>query len=149
MALSHRNSYPKPGLRLEIRSTTMDSATYAEDSKGIMTLSWITLGVAISMALVHLFRVYLRLKHVPGPIWTKLTNVQRVLWVKTGRAHEIHQAMHDKYGEVVQFGPNMVSLANPAWIPTVYPIRPGFPKARIVSWWSFIKNAHSADEAFI
>jgi hypothetical protein len=122
----------------------MDSA---EDSKGKMAIFRIALGVAISMALVHLFRVYWRLRHVPGPIWAKLTNVQRVLWVKTGRAHEIHQAMHDKYGEVVQFGPNMVSLANPAWIPTVYPIRPGFPKARIVSWWLFKKNTRSADQA--
>jgi hypothetical protein len=51
--------------------------------------------------------------------------------VKTKRAHEIHQEMHDKYGEVVQFGPNMVSVSNPAWIPTLYPIRPGFPKVSL------------------
>ncbi len=96
---------------------------------GVTFAAKVILGLVISGTVVHLFCVYWRLRHIPGPFWAKFTNVQRVLWVKTGRAHEIHQAVHEKYGEVAQFGPNMVSLANPAWIPTVYPIRPGFPKA--------------------
>lgn len=108
----------------------MDFARYSNHS-GNVPIVHVVLGLAIAFAITHLFRVYWRLKHVPGPFLAKFTNVQRVLWVKTRRAHEIHQAVHDKYGEVVQFGPNMVSLANPAWIPTVYPIRPGFPKAGI------------------
>ncbi|RYP44066.1 hypothetical protein DL768_009435 [Monosporascus sp. mg162] len=95
----------------------------------VKVVAQLILGFVISSAVVHLFRVYWRLRHIPGPFWAKFTNVQRVFWVKSRRAHEIHQAVHDKYGEVVQFGPNMVSLANPAWIPTVYPIRPGFPKS--------------------
>ncbi|KAL5341118.1 cytochrome P450 [Aspergillus crustosus] len=80
------------------------------------------------LAIVHLSRVYWRLRHIPGPILCKFTNQRRVSWVKTKRAHEIHQEIHDKYGEVVQFGPNMVSVSNPVWIPILYPIRPGFPK---------------------
>ena len=88
----------------------------------------LVLGLLVSVTCVHLFRVYWQLRHIPGPFWAKFTNLQRVAWVRTGRAHEIHQAVHDKYGEVVRFGPNMISLSNPAWIPTVYPIRPGFPK---------------------
>jgi len=96
---------------------------------GSLHTGQLILGLVIFSTAVHLFRVYWRLRHIPGPFWAKFTNVQRVLWVKSRRAHEIHQALHDKYGEVVQFGPNMVSLANPAWIPTVYPIRPGFPKS--------------------
>ncbi|KAL4868706.1 hypothetical protein BDV12DRAFT_95324 [Aspergillus spectabilis] len=82
----------------------------------------------LSFAALHLARVYWRLRLVPGPFLCKFTNQRRVSWVKTKRAHEIHQEIHDKYGEVVQFGPNMVSISNPAWIPTLYPIRPGFPK---------------------
>jgi hypothetical protein len=77
----------------------------------------------------HLFQVYWRLRHVRGPFWARFTNLQRVRWATTGRAHEFHQQAHFKYGEAVRFGPNMVSLANPEWIPTVYPVRPGFPKA--------------------
>ncbi|KAA8644051.1 cytochrome P450 [Aspergillus tanneri] len=88
----------------------------------------ILLVLVICSTLIHFVRSYWRLKHVPGPLWARFTNLQRVSWVKTKRAHEIHQATHDHYGEVVRFGPNMVSLSNPAWIPTVYPIRTGFPK---------------------
>ncbi|KAI0015268.1 MpaD/MpaE fusion protein [Xylariomycetidae sp. FL0641] len=87
------------------------------------------LGLVSAACALHLLRVYWRLKHIPGPFWAKFTNAQRVLWVRSRRAHEIHHAVHEKYGEIAQFGPNMVSLANPAWIPTVYPIRPGFPKS--------------------
>ncbi|KUI52982.1 Pisatin demethylase [Cytospora mali] len=86
------------------------------------------LGLLVSGAALHLFRVWWRLRYIPGPFWAKFTNIQRVLWVTTGRSHEIHQAVHEKYGEVVRFAPNMVSLANPSWIPQLYPIRPGFPK---------------------
>ncbi|KAL4931703.1 cytochrome P450 [Aspergillus undulatus] len=87
------------------------------------------LGFLLSVATLHLARVYWRLRHLPGPLLCKFTNQPRVSWVKTKRAHKIHQEIHDKYGEVVQFGPNMVSVSNPAWIPTLYPIRPGFPKS--------------------
>lgn len=105
---------------------------------GIAAVSWALLSVHGLLLLVLLItgvalyvgRVWWRLRHIPGPFWAKITNIQRVLWVRTGRSHEIHQAVHDRYGEMVRFGPNMVSLGNPAWIPQLYPIRPGFPKVR-------------------
>ncbi|EPE27455.1 Cytochrome P450 [Glarea lozoyensis ATCC 20868] len=52
-----------------------------------------------------------------------------MLWVPTKRAHLILQEMHEKYGEVVRIGPNMVSFCNPEVIPIVYPTRQGFPKS--------------------
>ncbi|KAL8990214.1 MAG: hypothetical protein Q9177_001072 [Variospora cf. flavescens] len=77
----------------------------------------------------HLLHTYTRLKHVPGPFWARLTNLSRVSWVRTRRAHEIHTDLHSHYGDCVRFGPNMVSIADPAAIPTIYPMRPGFPKS--------------------
>ena len=82
----------------------------------------------------HLASVYWRLRHIPGPFWAKFTNLQRIFWVKSERAHEIHQVAHARYGDVVTFGPNMVSLADPAWIKTIYPMRPGFPKVTCSGW---------------
>jgi hypothetical protein len=78
--------------------------------------------------LLQLLRTYWRLQHIPGPLLASITNLQRVYWVKTNRAHEIHQELHENYGDVVRFGPNMVSLRDPALIPSLYPVRPGFPK---------------------
>ena len=39
--------------------------------------------------------------------------------------------MHEQYGDVVRFGPNMVSISDPSVISTVYPMRAGFPKVRV------------------
>ncbi|KAI9370220.1 cytochrome P450 [Aspergillus egyptiacus] len=87
------------------------------------------LAAVVSITVLHLARVYWRLRHIPGPLLCKFTNQRRVAWVKTKRAHEIHHDLHEQYGEVVQLGPNMVSVSNPAYIPILYPIRPGFPKS--------------------
>ncbi|KAF4228494.1 hypothetical protein CNMCM8980_001760 [Aspergillus fumigatiaffinis] len=79
--------------------------------------------------LCHLLRTYWRLRTVPGPLWAKITNLQRLWWVLTGRAHEIHTSMHEKYGPLVRIGPNVVSVSDPEYISVVYPAREGFPKS--------------------
>ena len=76
----------------------------------------------------HLVSTYWKLRDIPGPFLAKFTDFQRMFWVKTMRGHEIHSKIHDKYGEVVRVGPNTVSLADPADIPALYPMRSGFPK---------------------
>lgn len=98
------------------------------NSNSIFYSLFVLLGVG---GFFQLLRVYRRLRHIPGPFWAKFTDLQRVLWVQTQRAHEIHQAAHEKYGDVVRFGPNMVSLADPDWIETLYSMRRGFPKVSI------------------
>ena len=85
----------------------------------------------LTYLLYHILQTYWRLRFVPGPFWARFTNLQRVLWVKSRRAHEIHMNLHEKYGDCVRFGPNMVSISDPAAIATVYPMRPGFPKVRV------------------
>ncbi|RYP59321.1 hypothetical protein DL769_008585 [Monosporascus sp. CRB-8-3] len=86
-------------------------------------------GVAVSLLLVYFWRVWWRLRHIPGPFPGYLTNFLRVKWVTTKRAHLILQEMHEKYGEVVRIGPNTVSFSNPQAIPTIYTARTGFVKA--------------------
>ena len=84
----------------------------------------------VSCVLYTILRSYRKLRHIPGPFWARLTNLQRVSWVRSRRAHEIHMNLHVKYGDCVRFGPNMVSVSDPAAIATVYPMRSGFPKVR-------------------
>ncbi|OCL02955.1 putative cytochrome P450 oxidoreductase [Glonium stellatum] len=78
----------------------------------------------------HIFQTYRGLRDIPGPFWAKFTNLQRIYWVRTMRAHEIHQKAHEKYGDCVRFGPHMVSISDPAVIPILYPMRTGFPKSK-------------------
>ncbi|KAI0204034.1 putative benzoate 4-monooxygenase cytochrome P450 [Astrocystis sublimbata] len=70
-----------------------------------------------------------RLRHIPGPFLASFTNFQRFYWVTTKQAHVKLQDAHEKHGEVVRIGPNMVSISNPEAIPTVYTTKPGFPKS--------------------
>ncbi|KAL4804154.1 cytochrome P450 [Aspergillus unguis] len=88
-----------------------------------------SIGLILPYFVLHVFRVYYRLRHIPGPFWARFTNIQRVAWVSTSRAHEVHELLHDQYGDLVRLGPNMVSLRDPAWIPVVYPTRMGVPKS--------------------
>jgi hypothetical protein len=65
-------------------------------------------------------RPYLRLRHIPGPFWAKFSNLPRLLWVAGGKAHDVHIAQHRKYGDLVQIGPNVVSVTDPDEIPKIY-----------------------------
>lgn len=95
-------------------------------------------GIVLLFGLLTLFifclrslRSYWRLKHIPGPFLAGFSNLPRVSWVLSKRAHKIHIGLHEKYGDLVRFGPNMVSVSDPAEIPTIYPLKgPGFIKVR-------------------
>ncbi len=65
-------------------------------------------------------KTYLRLSHIPGPFVSNFTDIPRFLWVLSYRAHEKHIQQHRKYGPIVRFGPNMVSVGAPAEISTIY-----------------------------
>ncbi|OTA53098.1 putative benzoate 4-monooxygenase cytochrome P450 [Hypoxylon sp. EC38] len=95
------------------------------DNVPLVRIACLILSIAVSL---QLWRTWWRLRHIPGPFPASITNFQRVSWVKTKRAHLILQDVHEKYGEVVRIGPNMVSFSNPEAIPTVYTTRSGFPK---------------------
>ena len=85
-----------------------------------------------SLALVvWRFYVWWKLRHIAGPFLASLTNFTRMRWVTTKRAHLIHQQLHNKYGDVVRMGPNMVSIGNPSAISAIYPMRQGFVKVYV------------------
>ncbi len=71
---------------------------------------------------------YIRLHHIPGPFFASLTNLSRVSWILSNRAHDIHVNLHKKYGRLVRFGPNMVSVGDPAEIPNIYSFTGKFAK---------------------
>ncbi|KAK0726781.1 cytochrome P450 [Lasiosphaeria miniovina] len=95
--------------------------TAARTSK--RNLPWLAVAVAAlaaSWLLVSMVRSYWRLAHIPGPFLARLTNAPRFGWVLSNKAHEAHVTLHRRYGPVVRFGPNMVSVGAPAEVGTVY-----------------------------
>ena len=80
--------------------------------------------ISLVTFIVYSVHSYLRLAHIPGPFLAAFTNIPRFSWVLTYRAHDIHTALHRRYGPLVRFGPNMVSVGDPTEIGTIY----GFTK---------------------
>ena len=84
-----------------------------------------TVRASVLYALVTLFvfwnfRSYYRLRKIPGPPAAAWTNVPRLRWVLLNDAHDTHVSLHRKYGPIVRFGPNMVSVADPSEISNIY-----------------------------
>ncbi|PYI31609.1 cytochrome P450 monooxygenase [Aspergillus indologenus CBS 114.80] len=89
------------------------------------TFAGLILGLYLLYATIVSYR---KLWHFPGPVWARFTNLPRVRWLQTGRSHEIHMELHDKYGSFVRLGPNMISISDPDALPAVYPSKLGVKK---------------------
>ncbi|KAL2799529.1 cytochrome P450 [Aspergillus keveii] len=83
-------------------------------------LSLIFYTCTVLSVLTCYLRSYLRLRHIPGPFWAQFSNLPRFLWVAGGDAHDVHIALHRKYGDLVRIGPNLVSVTDPDEIPKIY-----------------------------
>lgn len=90
---------------------------------GIILLS----ALMITLIVRHLHS-YFKLRRIPGPFLAAWSNIPRFYWVLTRRAHQIHIALHEKYGKLVRVGPNMVSVGDPAEIHNIYGITGKFQK---------------------
>ena len=84
--------------------------------------------ILMILLIVDLLRSYSKLRRIPGPFLAAWSNIPRFYWVWTRRAHEIHIALHEKYGKLVRVGPNMVSVGDPAEIHNIYGITGKFQK---------------------
>lgn len=76
---------------------------------------------------------YILLQQIPGPFLAAFSNLPRVSWILSNRAHDIHIDLHQKYGKLVRFGPNMVSVGDAAEIPNLYGFTGKFAKVRIAA----------------
>lgn len=97
--------------------------------RSVSELPWaFVLLLTTTTFLVYVLFSYLRLRHIPGPHIASISNIPRLYWVLTGRAHEIHIALHKQYGHLVRMGPNMVSIGDPKEIGKIYGITGKYKK---------------------
>lgn len=74
----------------------------------------------------------------PGPLWGRLSRYYRVWLLRDGCGPIRYLQLHEKYGPVVQTGPQHVSLADSAMIPIIYDLKGNFHKVcrtpHILEW---------------
>lgn len=92
---------------------------------------WAALALTASISGLFIYNfISSPLKHFPGPFFATFTNVWRCIVTSGGSAHVTQANLHQRYGSAVRMGPNMLSLADPELIKTVYNFNDPWKKVR-------------------
>ncbi|OQD65538.1 hypothetical protein PENPOL_c006G06945 [Penicillium polonicum] len=91
--------------------------------------------ILVTLALFHFARNYLKpgVTSIPGPLLAKFTNLWRFIDVANGRAEVTLYNLHQKHGDYVRLGPNVVSVRNLDALKTIYGINKGYQKTNFYS----------------
>ncbi|KAI9662210.1 MAG: hypothetical protein M1821_008376 [Bathelium mastoideum] len=73
------------------------------------------------------------LNKFPGPLVAKFTDFWRFVDVWNGLHHKTLIRLHQQHGKIVQIGPNLLDLSDPAWIKIIYSTRGEFKKSECYS----------------
>ncbi|CAG7935807.1 unnamed protein product [Penicillium nalgiovense] len=86
--------------------------------------------ILVTLALFHFTRNYLKpgVASIPGPLLAKITNLWRFIDVANGRAEVTLHNLHQKHGDYVRLGPDVVSVRNLDALKTIYGINKGYEK---------------------
>lgn len=86
--------------------------------------------IFVTLAIFHFTRNYLKpgVASIPGPLLAKITNLWRLIDVANGRAEVTLHNLHQKHGDYVRLGPNVVSVRNLDALKTIYGINKGYQK---------------------
>ena len=76
------------------------------------------------------------LRHVPGPFWASVTQLWKVMLVKSGNPPQDMVKMHLRYGNPVRVGPNEVSVSDPDAVKRIYGVGTNFKKSAWYSVWN-------------
>ncbi|KAK6602264.1 benzoate 4-monooxygenase cytochrome p450 [Botrytis cinerea] len=98
-------------------------------AQGISILQVILSSICIFGLYLIWFYFTSPLKSIPGPFLAKFTNFWRLIDTYNGRAELTHKFLHEKYGQAVRIGPNLVSLNDPDLVRTIYSLKGEFLKS--------------------
>lgn len=88
------------------------------------------LSIALAAIVLHLARNYFTpgVYSVPGPFLAKLSSLWRLIDVARGRPDITLYKLHQKHGDYVRLGPNVVSVRNTDALKVMYGINKGYRK---------------------
>ena len=98
---------------------------------------WPTAILILTIAYLAKNRYHNGLQKYPGPVLASLTDWWRFFDVLGRRPDITHIDLHRKHGDIIRYGPNALSFANPQALKTIYGLNKGFIKVSI-------RNDHDA-----
>lgn len=110
----------------------------------LLSLLLATLAILLTTYILPLVRS--PLKNYPGPLLAKLTDWYRVYHALD--AHTLQLRLHQKYGPVVRYGPNCLSLSDPKLVKTIYSSRGNFLKSDFYAVNDIIQSGHRIQNIF-
>jgi hypothetical protein len=84
------------------------------------------------ISIVKIAITWFQHSYIPGPLLCSITNLPRLLWVRTGKAHIIHIQLHEKYGNLVRLGPNNISVGDAREVSKIYGVTANLRKVSYV-----------------
>lgn len=107
-----------PSLNLIVISSLRDALGLS--NAAIMANIWPWLLAAVVLGRLAYLRYYNKLNKFDGPFLASFTNLWRA-WNLCGTKNRMPIAeLHERYGEVVRIGPNVLSFSNPDAIKEIY-----------------------------
>lgn len=94
-----------------------------------LLLKGIGLGAIIVIAQYWLAYLQSPLKNIPGPFLAKFSNIWRFFDHYRQTHIETQKKLHEKHGDIVRLGPDIVSIADTSLIKTIYNARGTFVKS--------------------
>ena len=89
---------------------------------------WPTAILILTVAYFAKNRYHNKLQKYPGPVLASLTDWWRFFDVLGRRPDITHINLHRKHGDIIRYGPNALSFANPQALKTIYGLNKGFIK---------------------
>jgi hypothetical protein len=98
--------------------------------------------IVLLLVIVHFTRNYLKsgVSSVPGPFLASLSNFWRFIDVAHGHAEASLYRLHQKYGDYVRLGPNVVSVWDLDALRIIYGINKGYQKVGDQLDYYFARN---------
>ena len=122
------------------------SFLFATPVTSLLLLPFVAL-FAYLLALIT-YRVYLHpLAKYPGPLWAKITDLYSTYHAWKGDRHLEFWRCHEKYGNIVRFGPNSVSFNTNTALKDIYGFKGNVRKSDFYSAFPATKDAYSTHSA--
>ncbi|KAJ9132171.1 Cytochrome p450 [Pleurostoma richardsiae] len=109
---------------------------------------WLSIGLCCLVAWLVRNRYHHGLSKYPGPFLASLTDWWRFWDVYGRRAENTHIKLHEKYGDVVRLGPNVLSFADPKALKSIYGLNKGFVKSDFYVVQQSVVKGHSLQSLF-